>query len=122
MFFQDVQAEFQDQEFYRNQRKHSQNLGWDSTHYHTDDKVFEAFIESRVAFFHTGDFSKVESLCLPKLAAMAGSAFHQASGAGKFSTGIFISGQRFQQPGGLLLKNRVSSEPLNGDIRQITSV
>ena len=55
MFFQDAQTEFQDQEFYRNQRKRSQNPNLDSAHCHTDDKVFEIFVESRMAFFHTGD-------------------------------------------------------------------
>ena len=50
MFFQDAQAEFQDQEFYRNLRKRSQNPGSDSAHCHTDGKVFEFFVESRVAF------------------------------------------------------------------------
>lgn len=97
MFFQDAQTEFQDQEFYRNQRKRSQNPNLDSAHCHTDDKVFEIFVESRMAFFHTGDISEVEFLRLPRLAAMVGSAFHKTSGAGEFSTGIFILGQRFQQ-------------------------
>ena len=72
-----------------------------------------------MAFFHTGDISEMESIRLQRLAAMAGSAFYKASGAGKFSTEIFILGQRFQQQGGLLLKNRISSEPLSGDVRQI---
>lgn len=52
---------------------------------------------------------------------MTGPVFHKDSKTGMFSTGIFILGQRFQQQGGLLLKNRVGPEPVSGDMRQITS-
>ena len=105
MLFPDAQAEFQDQEFYWNQRTRSKNPGLDNTLCHIADKIFEIFVESRIAFLHTGDVCKTEYLHLHWFTEIIGSSFYKASGTGKFSTGIFILGQRFHQRGSTFEKS-----------------
>ena len=77
----DAQAELQDQNVYRHQRKCSPDSSLDSAYRYFADKVSEVFIEGQVAFLHAGDIFEVESFRLSGFTAMVGSTIHQTAGA-----------------------------------------
>jgi hypothetical protein len=58
-----------------------------------------------VALLNPGDVFEVESLCLSRLAAMAGSTVHQTAGAGAFSAGIRFLGQQLFNRGATFEKS-----------------
>ena len=99
-FFQDAQAELQDQNVYRHQRKCSPDSSLDSAYRYFADQVPEVFVESAMAFFNPGHFPEMESICLPRLAPMAGSTIYQTTGAGIISTRVRFLGQLIYNKGG----------------------
>ena len=99
----DAQAELQDQNVYRHQRKRCPDSSLDSAYRYFADKVSEVFIEGQVAFLHAGDISEVESFRLSGFTAMVGSTIYQTTGAGFISTRVRFLGQLIYNKGGLLL-------------------
>ena len=76
----------------------------DSAYRYFADQVPEVFVESAMAFFNPGHFPEMESICLPRLAPMAGSTIYQTTGAGIISTRVRFLGQQIYNKGGLLLR------------------
>ena len=76
----------------------------DSAYRYFADQVPEVFVESAMAFFNPGHFPEMESICLPRLAPMAGSTIYQTTGAGIISTRVRFLGQLIYNKGGLLLR------------------
>ena len=101
MLFHDAQAELQDQNVHRHQRKRCPDSSLDSAYRCFADKVPEVFIEGQVASLHAGDISEVESFRLSGFTAMVEPTIHKTVGDGFISTRVRSLGQQIYNKGGV---------------------